>query len=123
MGLKKEEWHGDRIIRLWRAASGEATVEMADEVAKEMRRVAHVKTEALKTSIHVALPETNGSVVGAETRVVGKGKHAREVGSWLPYACVENNRGGSHAFADIGWQLARAKFRVILGRAWRRPGL
>lgn len=123
MALKKRTWHGDRIVRLSRAANEEAIVEMAEEVASEMRRAAHVKTGALRRSIGVAMPDTGGAVRGAETRTVGRGKYAREVGSWLPYACVENNRGGEHRFADIGWAQARPRFKVILGRVWRKPGL
>lgn len=122
-GLKRRTWHGDRIIRASRTSNREAIEMMADAVAGEMRRAAHVKTGALQRSIGVAAPGTNGSVKGAETRVVGRGKHKLEVGSWLPYACVENNRGGEHRFADIGWEAARPAFGRTLQRAWREDGL
>jgi hypothetical protein len=122
-GLKKRTWHGDRIIRASRTSNREAIELMSEEVAKEMRRAAHVQTGALRRSIGVAAPGTNGSVRGSETRVVGRGEWALEVGSWLPYACVENNRGGMHRFADIGWATARPRFRKILRAAWKtNPG-
>lgn len=59
---------------------------------------------------------------GSEAQT-GKTEWQIEVGSWLPYACVENNRGGDHRFADIGWSKAEPDFEPKLVLAWREEGL
>lgn len=118
-------WHGDELVARSRRANGRAALGMAEAVSMEMKQMAHVgSTGDLHRSIHAAVPDTLGGV-GADQETVRRGEsHWQvEVGSWLPYACVENNRGGTHRFADIGWQLAEPTFRPKLDRAWREEGL
>lgn len=121
---RKFEWHGQRVLRRMRKAEARATVRMADEAVSEMKQAAHVETGRLRSSIGAFKPDTIGEVpAGAKTVTVGRGKHKVEVGSYLAYACVENNRGGAHRFADIGWAQAKPKFRGILAQEYVRERL
>lgn len=132
------DWHGDEITVRARRANGRAIIGMAEQVAVDMKKAAHVgESGDLRRSIHAAkvntLGEVNVTEPGGESAPVSPGAAAAvkkskvklgvEVGSWLPYACVENNRGGSHRFADIGWQLGKATFDTKLKKAWKDEGL
>lgn len=119
----RRTWHGDEIIARARRASGRAVIGMAEQVSVAQKRAAHEISGDLKRTIHAAQPNTMGEI-GADQRTVRIGPTMLvEVGSWLPYACVENNRGGEHRFADIGWEAARPAFGRTLQRAWREEGL
>jgi hypothetical protein len=95
---------------------------MGEQVAVRMTDVAHVISGDLRRSIHVAQRDSMGGIPADSATLAGP-RLAIEVGSWLPYACVENNRGGDHRFADIGWSAAEPSFRPTLDRAWREEGL
>lgn len=97
---------------------------MGEVASAGMKDAAHVLSGDLKRSVHVAVLATMGEAPAEpETVRTGKTEWQVEVGSWLPYACVENNRGGDHRFADIGWETARPRFMGQLKRAWREEGL
>lgn len=122
--LVRRTWHGDEIQARGRRATGRAAVAMGEHTSGHMVRHAHVLSGLLRRSIHAAKPDTIGEVHADERTV----RHSQdrwlvEVGSWVPYACVENNRGGDHRFADLGWQSAEPEFPAILRRAWREEGL
>lgn len=127
-------WHGNEIQARGRRATGRAIVGMAEGVAVEMQKVAHVESGNLKRSIHAAptglvhnaVEEATGFVsdpLTPESARTSEDRWHAEVGSWMPYACVENNLGGAHRFADIGWAFARPTFEAKLARAWREEGL
>jgi hypothetical protein len=119
-----------------RRANGRAIVGMAVGVAVEMKKMAHVESGDNRRAIHAAAVESMGGrevteagadfdapVADALNARVGETTWSVEVGSWMPYACVENNRGGEHRFADLGWELAHPTFEPKLKRAWREEGL
>ena len=120
----RRTWHGDEIEARANRANGRAIISMGERTAAAMQSVAHVVSGDLKRTIHTARPDTLG-VIGADEETVRTGTHdwQLEVGSWLPYACVENNRGGAHRFADIGWEMTRDTFNEALVAAWREEGL
>lgn len=125
--LVHRTWHGDELIARERRANGRAIVGMAVGAAVEMKKVTHEISGDLKRSVHAAAVDSMGgrevSAESQENARTGEASWAVEVGSWLPYACVENNRGGEHRFADIGWELARPFFDPKLVRAWKDEGL
>jgi hypothetical protein len=134
--LVHRTWHGPEFIARERRANGRAIVGMAVAVAVEMKKVAHVQDNQLRPSIHAAAVESAGgrlvtapgsdmdAPLGTQANArTGDSSWAVEVGSWMPYACVENNRGGAHRFADIGWELSHPTFAPKLKRAWREEGL
>lgn len=121
--LIRRTWHGDEIVARSRRANGRAIIGMGEQVAGAQARAAHVLSGALRRSVHVAPTETMGELDAREYAQVQRDRYAVEVGSWLPYACVENNRGGEHRFADLGWDAARPRFRPTLRQAWAEEGL
>lgn len=122
--LVRRTWHGDELIARERRANGRAIIGMGEQTSAEMKGVAHVQSGDLKRSIHTAKVGSMGGInAEAATVRTGKTEWTLEVGSWLPYACVENNRGGTHRFADIGWELSEPNFDGTLQRAWREEGL
>lgn len=124
MAKVRSEWHGDEILARARRANGRAVVGMGEQVAREMKLAAHEISGDLKRSVHAAKPGTMGEIEASPRTVRELGDRVQvEVGSWLPYACVENSRGGEHRFADIGFELATPRFRPTLVRAWREEGL
>jgi len=119
--LVRKTWHGDEFKARARRANGRFLLGAGEKVAVGMASHAHVQDNVLRPSIHVAVPDTMGEVPYITPIPTNHG--AVEVGSWLPYACVENNRGGDHRFADLGWQEAQEDFDSQLARAWREEGL
>lgn len=131
----RKTWHGDEIDARSDRANGRAILGMGEATANAMRVAAHVVSGDLKRSLHVAAPvgaphepelERTGDHPLEATRETAEHRPkewATEVGSWMPYACVENNHGGDHRFADIGWQTASPFFDDQLQRAWREEGL
>lgn len=124
MSPTRTTWHGDEIKARSHRAAARSILGMGEQVSREMKVNAHVQSGDLKRTIHLAKPDTMGEV-DADATTARDGTHGYkiEVGSWLPYACVENNRGGTHRFADIGFQLAKPTFDGTLVRAWREEGL
>jgi hypothetical protein len=120
----RRTWHGDEIEARSKRANGRAILGMGAGVVDAMQRNTHEVSGLLKRTEHMAKPSTLGLIeANSETVISGRNTWEVEAGSWLPYACVENNRGGTHRFADIGWEQARQDFDVKLERAWREEGL
>lgn len=119
----KETWHGDEILKRMDRADARAVIGMGNAVAGHMSDAAHAISGDLKKSVHVARRETMGEIEATQQTVRGGRGAVIEVGSWLPYACVENSRGGEHRFADIGYQLAEPEFDAVLLQAWKEEGL
>ena len=121
----RRTWNGDELKVRANRANGRGILGMGEGASVAMATVAHVISGDLKRSIHVAKLNTMGEppVEGGEEARTGETNWQIEVGSWLPYACVENNRGGSHRFADIGWSAAEPEFDAKLALAWREEGL
>lgn len=109
MYLKHQEWHGDKIERHMKRAIDRACVGIATSVATDGKRNVHVITGTLRRSIHSAPVKYMGlddheramvsEIPNATTAdVTGGADHSKlEVGSWLPYACVEEV-GRGHRF-------------------------
>lgn len=124
MVLVSRTWHGDEFVARSKRANARAAIGMGEAASVEMKTAAHEISGDLKRSVHQARTDTMGEVHANQTNIeVRENLFRLEVGSWLPYACVENNRGGSHRFADIGWQAALPTRWAKLHRAWREEGL
>lgn len=122
--LVRREWHGEEFKARERRANGRAIIGMGVSAANEMSRHAHRVSGDLSRSTHAAKKFTMGAINATpETAREGVTSWGIEVGSWLPYACVENNLGGTHRFADLGWQTAEPTFDAKIIRAWREEGL
>lgn len=124
MRLVRRTWHGDELLVRAKRAEARAVIGMGEHRANAMRGAAHRDSGDLARSCHAAKVNTMGTVP-AEPGTVREGPSNVQVeaGSWLPYACVENNRGGAHRFAEIGNGVAQAADMEKLHRAFREEGL
>jgi hypothetical protein len=121
--MVRRTWRGDELDVRAKRATGRAIVGMGESAAAKMAELAHVESGDLRRSVHAAKVETMGAVDPDEQNVNVRDFYQIEVGSWLPYACVEEDRGGDHRFATIGWELSRPFFDDQLKRAWAEEGL
>ncbi len=118
------EWNGEELTRDRRRADARALIGMGTTVGIEMQNAAHVISGDLKRSVHAAKIDTLGEVRASTANVQhAPDQFALEVGSWLPYACVEENRGGTHRFASLGYDLAKPTFDATMQRAYREEGM
>lgn len=119
-------------------AAGRAIVGIAMQVAVETKRVTHVKHGTLRRSVHAAPAEspegheddereaqtadlmmTRGAPEPTRTAM----GVAVEVGSWLPYACVEWI-GRGHPGITEGLEVVRGeRTEAILRQAFSEEGL
>lgn len=127
-------WEGMALATRVRRAAGRAIVATGLNVAIETKRVTHVQYGNLRRSVHAApvkydggddenraasddllfpLPEPTQTTLGP----------AVEVGSWLPYACVEWI-GRGHPGITQGLENVRgSKMRGLVMTAFREEGL
>ena len=106
---ERKSWHGDEIARRAERADGRAVVAIAENIAADGKRYAHVISGTLMRSIHSAPLNYIGAAdeEAAATTDLGNAGFmdvlfdprgaALEVGSWVSYACVEEV-GRGHAF-------------------------
>jgi len=131
-------WHGDELIARGRRASGRAAIAIAENIAANAKPAAPVEYGTLRRSIHAAPPEYDGegdfeaaggrSTMGADLAGTIKPQAARigpvcvlEVGSWLPYACVQETR---HHYMTTGVQLVQgARASAIVIEAFKQEGM
>lgn len=117
-------------------ATGRAVVAIAENVAVETKRQTHVITGTLRRSIHAAPVGYDGSSDEGNAKTGDlmlmerspQPEHtpfgpAVEVGSWLPYACVEWI-GRGHPGITQGMEAVRgAKATAIVAEAFKQEGL
>lgn len=141
MPMRTRTWEGLTIKKKIDRAGGRAIVGIGMVAVVETKRVTHVLSGTLRRSTHMAAPgEYHDDDEHEAERVEdgGRGKdlglkpaHAAhtpigqviEVGSWLPYACVEWV-GRMHPGITQGIEAARgARADAVVRQAFREEGL
>lgn len=139
MSAMERSWFGDEFTARVNRASGRAIIGIAVQVAVDTKRVTHVLNGDLRRSIHAAPVNYEGS--GDEREVVDNPSAdmlmsslpelasptpigpAVEVGSWMPYACVEWV-GRGHPGITEGLEAVRgAHTDKVIRAAFRQEGL
>jgi len=135
-------WHGITLEQKINRAAGRAIVGIGLAVAVETKNVTHVVSGTLKRSVHCAGIEYNGDddemIAGGTKGEEGGGQDMLlfdvqptptwmgpvvQVGSWLPYACVEWI-GRAHPGITQGMEIVRgARADRIVLQAFREEGL
>jgi hypothetical protein len=138
VGRVESEWYGMSVNERVKRATGRSLVGMAVRVATETKMVTHVVSGTLRRSVHAAPVHYEGAeldrlaaeggqdllegdLMGLEPTWTPIGP-ALEVGSWMPYACVEWV-GRGHPGVTQGLELARSSFDGIIVQAFREEGL
>ncbi len=132
----KREWYGPEVKKRVHRATGRALIAFGTRVAVETKMVTHVVTGTLRRSIHAAPAHYEGAYSDekmapdqdllltahmVEATPVPQG-YAIEVGSWMPYACVEWI-GRGHPGVTQGLEAARPAAGAIFEKAFREEGL
>lgn len=132
--MSEFEWNGGAVTAAVATAMGRATVAIAENVVVEAKQFAHVISGDLRRSIHSAAPGTDHEgdsflalfrdIPNATEEDVVRvdGKAVLEVGSWLPYACVEET-GRGHRFIEPAVELVNTRARDIVAQVMHEEGL
>jgi len=129
------DWHGMSIRHKTDRAAARALVGIGMEVARETKLVTHRISGTLARSVHAAPVGYEYAAEDARDAVehdllLREALHptplptgpAIEVGSWLPYACVEWV-GRGHPGVTQGLEIGRAKTDRYVRQAMREEGL
>jgi hypothetical protein len=131
----RRQWYGDILEARMRRAAGRSVIAIGENVAADTKRVTHVISGNLRRSVHTApagylgaddlahavledIPGVNdvGLTLTPEGAVI-------EVGSWMPYACVEWV-GRGHPGVTQGLEANRgARPTLIIKKAFAEEGL
>lgn len=138
MALVAREWDGLTLQARIHRACGRAIIGVGMAAAVETKRITHRHSGTLARSVHVAeagriADEDEDMAEAAHTdllmsRGFPEAKHtpdgtAVEVGSWLPYACVEWV-GRGHPGITQGLEAVRgARATMIVRQAFMEEGL
>lgn len=128
-------WYGLELEARAQAASATAAIELADSIVEDTKRLVHVISGDLRRSIHSApvgymdaeIDESSASHgdidnVSNPGEIQHAGGPQLEVGSWLPYACVEWV-GRGHPGITQGLEMNRLKATALMIEAFRGEGL
>lgn len=126
-------WHGAEIAGRARRAYGRAIIGIGTAVATEGKRNAHVISGNMRRSIHAAEHgyaggNDAGAAAGGDipnaTRPSWSGVDAViDVGSWMPYSCVEEV-GRGHAFMQPAVEsVSGARSYALMHGAFAEEGL
>lgn len=134
----KTEWFGNEIIARARRALARGLIGTGMEVVVAGKRNAHVDTGTMRRSIHLAPANFTGGDDYSEA--YGENGEGRElpnvveptprgsvdwvllVGSWVPYACVEEV-GRGHQFMTPAMDIGRSMSDRIMAQAFAEEGL
>jgi hypothetical protein len=126
------EWFGPEIELRMRRATGRAVIAIGVNVAADTKRLTHVISGNLRRSVHTAPADYDGSgdlKLAKESDIpnhlepteVPEGAQI-QVGSWLPYACVEWI-GRGHPRITQGLEMQRGiRSYTIVREAMRQEG-
>lgn len=122
--LVRRTWHGDEIETRAERAVGRALIGNAELHATHAAANVHRISGNLSRSIHAAKTMTMGDIDANPESIIEK-PHVRviEVGSWIEYACVEENRGGTHSYMQPAHEATYPLLGGQLKRAFREEGL
>lgn len=117
-------WHGDEIQARSDRALGRALIANGELHSRHASVNVHRISGNLARSIHAAKYLTMGEIPADEDNIIERsGVRVLEVGSWIEYACVEENRGGTHSYMQPAHEWAWPQFTGQLRRAFREEGL
>lgn len=116
------KWNGGDIKRRFNRAIARGTISLTVRVADIARTGAHVITGDLRRSIHGAKVNSMGEQKMTQGNVLHAEGAMTEVGSWLDYACVEEARGGSHAYMMPAVQAVRGVTFATFRAAFKEEG-
>lgn len=136
MPMVARTWNGMELQDRLHRAAGRSIIGIGQAIAVETKRVTHVMEGTLKRSVHAAPAGYDGSgdedlaessdlmlLLGAPQAVIGPLGATLEVGSWLPYACVEWV-GRQHPGVTQGLEVVRGHHAdSIVFQAFREEGL
>ncbi len=129
-------WNGLEIQQRVHRAAARSIIGIGMEMAMDGKRISHHISGTLVRSIHVAplgAPHGEDEKISASVDMMFAGGRieatktplgpAVEVGSWLPYACVEWV-GRDHPGITQALEAVRgARADMIVATAWREEGL
>lgn len=132
----KSKWDGMSVMERFERATARAAVSIGMHVAVETKRVTHVVEGTLRRSVHAAPAGYDGAgdeLVAQATDMHNMASPPQatitptealvEVGSWLPYACVEWI-GRGHPGITQGMEMTRGvTCDRIVRAALRQEGL
>lgn len=130
------EWDGQEIAMRSKRAMGRGLIGIANAVVTEGKRNAHVISGTMMRSIHAAPHGYSGGNDAAEAATQDLAMGASvvdvsttgfdaviDVGSWMPYACVEEV-GRGHAFMAPAVQMVSGPRSVgLMTQAFAEEGL
>lgn len=132
------EWNGANFIEAMHTAVSRAQIAVGSLAVSEQKAVVHRLTGTLARSIHIAPKDYVGesdqakAAAGLDLQTDGGGAAFYnlptwvgddaylEEGSWIDYACVENNR---HPYMAAGMDLAISRARAIYQQAFAEEGI
>jgi hypothetical protein len=133
--MTKFTWEGEQITVKVRRAIGRGSVALAETIVSEAKQRVHRLTGTLSRSIHSAPDaymgegdhesakageELGGALVTSLPTWVSPGQAVILVGSWIPYACVEESR---HPYMAPAVEAALGRAADIFAQAFREEGL
>ena len=133
--LTKFVWKGDELVVAVHRAVARSMVALGETVSSEAKQRVHRLTGTLSRSIHAA-PDNYmgtgdyeqakeadlaaGAAVAQLPTWVGQNKAVILVGSWIPYACVEEGR---HPYMAPAIEVAMGRVLGVFQQAFREEGL
>jgi hypothetical protein len=119
----KLTWLGDVMVARAARAIGKGMIGIGERVVVNAQMNAHVVTNTLRPSIHLAVPNSSGDQRADTMNIMTTDGAALEAGSWLDYACVEEV-GRGHAFMGPAVEeVAGPVAEDVMGAAFRSEGL
>lgn len=127
-------WRGGELQLRQRRAYGRGLIGIGEAVATRGKENAHVITGTMRRSIHTAEPDYTGgndlgiAQGGGEPRNLDEPVFegidaALEVGSWVPYACVEETGRGHTFMAPAVEEVSGAIAEGLMREAFAQEGL
>lgn len=118
------EWKGDRIKERFQRAIARGTIGVGEQISVRAKSTVHVISGDLRRSIHTAKHHTGGEQrANQQDALTPDGTGALvDVGSWLDYACVEENRGGEHSYMMPAIETVRGTAAVTYQAAFKQEG-
>lgn len=102
-------------------ARGRAVIAVGEGVSSHAKKFVDVVSGDLMRSIHMAAPDSSGTVKPTQHNVQRGDSGLVEVGSWLNYACVEET-GRMHQFMAPAIDAVRPQVFRTVKQAFREEG-
>ncbi len=107
------------VFRAWGDGFGSAPNDVPEEAAEQWRIATDLFFDQTQQRVHIisaALKSSGRSSVELDGKVlVGEVAYGNEE---VPYAQIEEDRGGEHAYLSIGWEAASRVYEDALDEAW-----